>query len=111
MAIVQLRRTDTAGRVFLDRKRGEGKSAVEAWRALKRRLSNVVHRQVLADAVDRMSPVQLDPTPGLGAEDAVSRRCPGGSKRVLAQQRSPRHNGCEIAEGHRWVGDGKRDAG
>ena len=42
---------------------------------------------------------------------AVSRRCLGGSKRVLAQQRSPRHNGCEIAEGHRWVGDGKRDAG
>ncbi|GAA0314851.1 IS110 family transposase [Kineococcus aurantiacus] len=50
MAIVQLRQPGTAGRVFFDRKRSEGKSAMEALRALKRRLSNVVYRQMVADA-------------------------------------------------------------
>jgi len=72
MAMVQLRRPDTAGRAFFDRKRGEGKSTMEALRALKRRLSNVVYHQMVADADDRISSAQPDPTPGLDAEVAAA---------------------------------------
>ncbi|WP_380162309.1 IS110 family transposase [Kineococcus sp. R86509] len=61
MAIVQLRRPGTAGRVFFDRKRSEGKSSMEALRALKRRLSNVVYRQMAADADGQASSMQPDP--------------------------------------------------
>ena len=49
MAIVQLR-TDTEGRRYYDRKKAAGKSSMEALRCLKRRLSDVVYRQMLADA-------------------------------------------------------------
>ncbi|MEV0032108.1 transposase [Nocardia sp. NPDC050793] len=48
MAIVQLRRR-SAGRTYYDRRRAEGKTSMEAMRALKRRLSNVVYARVLAD--------------------------------------------------------------
>ncbi|WP_380162022.1 hypothetical protein [Kineococcus sp. R86509] len=47
--------------MFFDRKRGEGKSSMEALRALKRRLSNVVYRQMLADASGQASSIQPDP--------------------------------------------------
>ncbi|WP_205708573.1 IS110 family transposase [Kineococcus siccus] len=48
MAIVQLRQ-DTEGRRYYDRKKAGGKSSMEALRALKRRLSDVVYRQMVAD--------------------------------------------------------------
>jgi transposase len=48
MAIVQLRH-DTEGRRYFDRKKAGGKSSMEALRALKRRLSDVVYRQMVAD--------------------------------------------------------------
>ena len=48
MAVVQLRR-DTPGRVYYDRKRADGKSANEAMRCLKRRLSDAVYRTLLDD--------------------------------------------------------------
>ena len=38
------------GRVYYDHKRSEGKSSKEAIRALKRQLSNVIYRTLLADA-------------------------------------------------------------
>ena len=38
------------GREYYDRKRAEGKSAKEAIRALKRQISNVVYRSLVADA-------------------------------------------------------------
>ena len=41
---------DTAGRAYYLRKQAEGKSKKEAMRALKRRVSDVVYRQLLADA-------------------------------------------------------------
>jgi transposase len=47
-AVVQLR-NDTNGRAYFDRKRAEGKGGLEAIRCLKRRLSDVVYRQLLAD--------------------------------------------------------------
>jgi transposase len=49
MAIVQLRH-DTEGRAYYRRRLAEGKPPLEALRALKRRLSDVVYRQMLADA-------------------------------------------------------------
>ncbi|WP_433202815.1 IS110 family transposase [Nocardia sp. CA-107356] len=48
MAIVQLR-NPTAGRVYYDGKKAAGKTSMEAVRALKRRLSNVVYNRMLAD--------------------------------------------------------------
>ncbi|GAA1630647.1 IS110 family transposase [Actinoplanes couchii] len=49
MAVVQLR-NDTEGRRYYRRKLAEGKTTMEAMRALKRRLSDVVYRQMAADA-------------------------------------------------------------
>jgi hypothetical protein len=49
MAIVQLRH-DTDGRAYYGRRLAEGKTAMEAIRALKRRLSDVVYRHMLRDA-------------------------------------------------------------
>ncbi len=49
MAIVQLR-NPTEGRAYYDTKKSAGKTPMEAMRALKRRLSNVVYAQMVADA-------------------------------------------------------------
>ena len=49
MAVVQLRHP-TKGRTYYDRKVAAGKTPMEAMRALKRRLSDVVFRQIMADA-------------------------------------------------------------
>ena len=49
MAVVQLRHR-TKGRACYDRKVAAGKTPTEAMRALKRRLSDVVFRQIMADA-------------------------------------------------------------
>ena len=50
MATVQLRH-DTEGRAYFDRRKADGKTSMEAMRALKRRLSDVVYRQLLADSL------------------------------------------------------------
>jgi transposase len=49
MAVVQLRH-DTPGRAYYRRRLAEGKTPMEAMRALKRRLSDVVYRQMVNDA-------------------------------------------------------------
>ncbi|MFE3260243.1 IS110 family transposase [Nocardia sp. NPDC059229] len=54
MAIVQLRH-HTAGRAYYDHKRLAGKTSMEAIRALKRRLSNVIYVRMLADQRQRES--------------------------------------------------------
>jgi transposase len=48
-AVVQIRH-DTPGRAYYRRKLAEGKTPLEALRCLRRRLSDVVYRQLLADA-------------------------------------------------------------
>ncbi|WP_243422524.1 transposase [Micromonospora globispora] len=48
MAVVQLRNR-TEGRAHFDAKKTAGKSSMEAMRALKRRLSNVVYARMVAD--------------------------------------------------------------
>jgi transposase len=50
MATVQLR-NQTEGRAYYDRRKADGKTSMEAMRALKRRLSNIVYRTMLDDAV------------------------------------------------------------
>jgi len=50
MAVVQLRHRDSEGRTYYDRKVAAGKTPMEAMRALKRRLSGIVYRQMVLDA-------------------------------------------------------------
>src|SRR3984957_6455252 len=49
MAVVQLR-NPTEGRAYFDRKVAAGKTPMEAMRALKRRLSDIVYHQMIIDA-------------------------------------------------------------
>ncbi len=49
IAVTQVR-NDTPGRAYYLRRQAEGKSRKEALRALKRRISDAVYRQLLADA-------------------------------------------------------------
>lgn len=61
MAIVQLR-NDTLGRAFYRRKLAAGKTPMEALRALKRRLSDVVYRRLVADTrTGPQPPAALEP--------------------------------------------------
>jgi hypothetical protein len=48
-ALTQIR-NDTPGRAYYHRKIDEGKSKKEAMRALKRKISDAVYRQLIVDA-------------------------------------------------------------
>ena len=50
MATVQLRNPGE-GRAYYDRRKAEGKTSMEAMRALKRRLSNIVYKTMLDDTI------------------------------------------------------------
>jgi transposase len=52
MALAQVRH-ETPGRVYYLRKRSEGKNHNEAMRCLKRRVSDIVYRQLIGDAVNQ----------------------------------------------------------
>lgn len=52
-AICQLRQPHSEGRAYVDRKVAEGKTKKEAIRSLKRQLSNVVYRRLVADGCRR----------------------------------------------------------
>jgi hypothetical protein len=77
IAIVQIRH-DTEGRAYFRRRVAAGKTKMEALRALKRRLSDVVYRQLVADA-GKASPgghteatvasSAADPTPTVDSSD------------------------------------------
>ena len=54
MATVQLR-NPTEGRAYFDRKKTSGKTSMEAMRSLKRRLSDIVYRQMVDDATAAMT--------------------------------------------------------
>ena len=49
MAAVTQIRLDTPGRIYYDKKQAEGKTRKEALRSLKRRISDVVYRKLVAD--------------------------------------------------------------
>jgi len=53
MATVQLR-NPTQGRAYYDRRKAEGKTSMEAMRCVKRRLSDIVFRRMLDDAITHM---------------------------------------------------------
>ena len=55
-AITQIRHAHSPGRGFYDRKVTEGKTKKEAVRALKRRISDALYRQLLADAALQAGP-------------------------------------------------------
>jgi transposase len=70
MATVQLR-NPTEGRAYFDRKVAAGKTSMEAMRCLKRRLSDIVYRQLITDAV---RPVRTGPGghPGTTLQSSVA---------------------------------------
>jgi transposase len=70
MAITQVRQ-DTPGRAYYLRKRSQGKSHNEALRCLKRRLSDIVYRQLIRDADEQKA------GPG-GHSGAALSSCAGG---------------------------------
>src|SRR6266511_1817237 len=76
MAVVQLRH-DTEGRAYFRRKLAAGKTPMEAMRCLKRRLSDVVYRQMRADmkaspgghSGATLTSSAADPTPTVDSSD------------------------------------------
>jgi transposase len=54
MAVTQIRQPNSPGRGYYERKRLDGKTPKEALRCLKRRLSDVVYRQLIADQAGRI---------------------------------------------------------
>ena len=71
MAVVQLRHR-TEGRAYYRREKAAGKTSMEAMRALKRRLSNVVYARMVADANDRQGRARED----TGDDSAIQRDRP-----------------------------------
>jgi transposase len=66
-------RLDTPGRAYYRRKLSAGKSRLEAMRCLKRRISDAVYRQLLADArAAQTGPVGADPGGHCGASQESS---------------------------------------
>jgi hypothetical protein len=63
MAVTQIRYPGTPGRVYYERKRKEGKTPKEALRCLKRRLSDVVYRQLVLDRRGRIEACGSPTTP------------------------------------------------
>jgi transposase len=57
-AVTQLRHRHSPGRGYYDRKRSQGQTGREALRSLKRRLSDVIYRHLVADAARRGQPAR-----------------------------------------------------
>ena len=74
VAITQVR-NDCPGRTFYLRKQAEGKTPKEALRALKRRISDVIYRQLLEDAAAQRGPRgQVGTTPKTSVTGPTPRR-------------------------------------
>ncbi len=96
-------RLDTEGRRYYRRKLAEGKTRMEAMRCLKRRISDAVYRQLLADArAAQADPVEADPGGHCGAShessavdlpphiDTSDQPLPGPAQPTLQPTRRPR---------------------
>ena len=108
-AITQLR-LDTHGRAYYRRKLAEGKTRMEAMRCLRRRLSDAVYRQLVADAQPRASGSRTrrarEGTRGASQESSAADLTPhiGTSDQPLpgpAPRRYPRHDPREPPAGDR----------
>jgi transposase len=78
MAVTQIRYPATPGRLYYERKRREGKTPKEALRCLKRRLSDLVYYQLLADQRGTIgtcgSPTTPRPTRSTSTSPAIRSR-------------------------------------
>jgi len=86
MAIVQLR-NDTEGRAYYRRKVAAGKTTMEAMRALKRRLSNIVYAQLVNDQKRQRKPTQ-EAGPGGQAGAATGSSAAGFNPDTGASEKS-----------------------
>ena len=100
MAVTQIRNRGSEGRAYYERKRLEGKTGKEALRCLKRRLSDVIYRQLVADQAGTIgecgSPTTSRPTPPTctsPASPALSARSRPAPSRRPALTRSSRWTG------------------
>jgi transposase len=100
MAVTQIRNPGTPGRLYYERKRSEGKTPKEALRCLKRRLSDVVYRQLLADRRGTIStcgsPTTPQPTRSTSTSPATR------SQRAAPPCRPPRRPASP--DSSRWTG-------
>jgi transposase len=88
MAVTQIRNLGTPGRQYYERKRSVGKTPKEALRCLKRRLSDVVDRQLLAGQRGTISTCG-SPTPPQSARSASTSPATR-SRRAAPPSRPPR---------------------
>jgi len=86
MAIVQLR-NDTEGRAYYRRKLAAGKTPMEAIRALKRRLSDIVYRQLVNDQ-KRLRQKEKAADPGGQAGAATGSSAAGSNPDAGASEKS-----------------------
>jgi transposase len=100
MAVTQIRYPTTPGRLYYEQKRREGKTPKEALRCLKRRLSDLVYRQLLADRHGTIeacgSPTTPPPTRSTSTSPAPR------SHRAAPPSRPPHHRA--PAGSSRWTG-------
>jgi transposase len=82
-AVTQIRQRHSAGRAYYERKRLEGKSPKEALRCLKRRLSDVIFRRLVADRQATIGPCGSPTIAGLMPSTSASAR--GRSHRVASR--------------------------
>ena len=99
--IVQIRH-DTKGRAYYRRKLDEGKTAMEALRCLKRRLSDVIYRRLVADARRQEQHAEAGPGGHCGATqessavdlpphiDTSDQPLPGPANQTLRPTQRPR---------------------
>ena len=103
MAVTQIRYPGTDGRRYYERKRTEGKTPKEALRCLKRRLSDLVYRQLVADRQGTIgacgSPTTPPPTPSTSTSPASR------SRRAAPPSRPPRPPGVEAFVALDWKDD------
>jgi hypothetical protein len=110
MAVVQLR-NPTDGRTYFDAKKAAGKTPMEAIRALKRRLSNIVYAPMLADQKRReatgpgghwgttLQSNVTDLTPDAGSSD----KAPGSGTGRTGRDGSAVRGGAALRVGDRQV--------
>ncbi len=72
-AVTQIRHRHSAGRAFYDRKLAEGATPKKALRALKRRISDIIYRHLIADARAAQPALTMGPG-GQPGNDSTSLR-------------------------------------
>jgi transposase len=82
---------DHPGRVYYERKLAEGKTKKEAMRALKRRISDVIYRQLLADT-ETAADSRAAPSPSLAVPRPRAREDNAGTTRESSVAGLAPHN-------------------